>query len=123
MKRQIPTNSSPPPAGFDPEPLLHDWISTVTTFYHYYHLLARFVQCLPDAADPTSQMRLGQCTIKQIDTLLDRMQGELETLLEDMNQTQPAERNYQRLETHTKILSTLNQQAKELLVLTACWPC
>jgi hypothetical protein len=121
MESLLPTDGNPRQPT--PEVVLAEWIAAIESFHLYYHRLADYLTTYRiQHHQPGHSIRsVGQCQVDQLESLLKKMQEELDQLLCDINQPeQPtAEWNGKRLINHIRRLNRLNQQAQVVCQLAS----
>lgn len=105
------------------EDLLAYWLTAIAEFHSLHtqlsDCLAVHNHSLPSS--PETAQWIGQCSVRQVKTLIATMHNELEALLNDANQFERLTKRegYEQLATHVNHVRHLNQQAKTLLCLAS----
>ncbi|GAB4024909.1 hypothetical protein [Spirosoma koreense] len=107
--------------NLQPEAVFADWLHAVSELQLNYHRLTSYASVYDQhrLQPQTAPSWAGQCPIRQVTALLNRICRELETLLQQMDQfdSKVTPENYRRLAGHTRLINRLNQQAQTLLKL------
>ncbi len=97
--------------------IVQAWLVAIDSFYDYYSQLCIYANTYyaQESMSPPPSPYVGQCSIGQLDNLLDLMQQQLEKLVADLGQTKQAKDQGQwtveKLLVHTQLLTQLNGQA------------
>lgn len=107
------------------ENIVEEWLETTADFYINY---TKLTTCLREKTVTENISRImyshiGQSSVKEVVDLVRVMEIELEVLLIDMEQIETStpvntEKEYRKLDRHTRFLKELNQQANSVLMLT-----
>ncbi|SFF00277.1 hypothetical protein SAMN05216167_12463 [Spirosoma endophyticum] len=96
---------------------LKNWIKAVATFHECYSKLAAHMSQKELHRHMPKFLYVGQCSKRQITTLLKRMGSELERLIQDMDRGEGTNQlstpmDFRKLVQHTCLLNRLNDQAR-----------
>lgn len=116
--------NSPPLEEYTPECMLANWSAAVTDFYNYYHQLATCISQTTTKQDLNIRKTacIGQCPTDSLVELTSAMREELKNLSQDidyLDELRPSSiyRYYEKLATHTRVLTQLSRQAQNKLYL------
>lgn len=126
MAIQSSQNNSSTNGEFNAEYILAEWMKAVAHFHMYHSELVIFINKQRENFQGLNEdsLYVGQCPTESILTLVLVMQGELESLLCDMNQLEwlsqlTSRQHYKKLVDHTQILNLLSNKAHIRLQLIA----
>lgn len=95
--------------------IIQAWIAAVDTFYDYYIQLCIYANTYyaKESMGLQPAPYIGQCSIDQLDSLLEAMQHQLNELVHDLSDPGHVRAQWtaKKLLVHTQLLTQLNQQA------------
>ncbi|UHG92958.1 hypothetical protein [Spirosoma oryzicola] len=103
-----------------PDKVLARWLAEVSTLQQQYSLLNNYIAGTGELPqDPSAAGYVGQCTLRQLMSLCERLHSELADLLQDMKEPDQlsAQQKFNKLAMHTLQLEELNQHTQLMLHL------
>lgn len=103
-----------------PDKVLARWLAEVSTLQQQYSLLNNSIAGTGEQPqDPSAAGYVGQCTLRQLMSLCERLHSELADLLQDMKEPDQlsAQQKFNKLAMHTLQLEELNQHTQLMLHL------